>query len=695
MPARHRENHRTGRLGWLRAAVLGANDGIVSTASLLLGVAAASASRADVLVAGMAALVAGAMSMAAGEYVSVRSQADNERAEIENERLELEADAAAECRELTAIYVRRGLEPALARQVAEQLMAHDALGAHARDELGITATMRARPAQAALASASSFAVGAALPLAAAAAAPAAGMIPIVAASSLACLVLLGALAARVGGASVAHGALRVVLWGALAMGVTAAAGLAFKPAAAADTRLERAVAAPSAPAKASGVRLLASGEEALAGLLALADAAERTIDIQQYLIADDATARVVLARVGAAAQRGVRVRILIDDLNAAGLDPLLLRLARHPNISVRLFNPFPVGRFALATRLLGGALDFRRLNHRMHNKLFLADGAVGVAGGRNIGDEYFMRNPKSNFVDLDVVVAGPAARALAASFERFWNSPQAFPAEAVADGAAETPPPAPGAASFDPAVDFIRRGIAAGRLDLTWVPVAVLADRPAKLASEGDPDAEETIADDIAGLMRSARRELVVVSPYFVPGRKGVELMAALRRQGTRVRVITNSLASTDSPFVHVGYARHRAELLRAGVELRELRPLVGMERARSRPFRSAHASLHVKALVIDGTTLFVGSMNMDPRSERINSELGLVIRSGVIARQVLAMVDEVARGSWRVELVDGALRWSALENGAVRTWDAEPEAGRMTRFGLWLASPFAPDELL
>ncbi len=229
MTARHREQHRTGRLGWLRAAVLGANDGIVSTASLLLGVAAASASRADVLLAGMAALVAGAMSMAAGEYVSVRSQADNERAEIENERRELEADAAAECNELTAIYVRRGLEPGLARQVAEQLMAHDALGAHARDELGITATLRARPVQAALASASSFAAGAALPLLAAVAIPA-GIIPAVAASSLFCLGLLGALAAHAGGASVSQGAMRVVTWGALAMAVTSAAGLAFAPA---------------------------------------------------------------------------------------------------------------------------------------------------------------------------------------------------------------------------------------------------------------------------------------------------------------------------------------------------------------------------------------------------------------------------------------------------------------------------------
>ena len=223
----HRERHRTDRIGWLRAAVLGANDGIVSTASLLLGVASANATHAGVMVAGIAGLVAGAMSMAAGEYVSVRSQADSEQAALDLERSELEADSAGERRELTAIYVGRGLDPALARQVAEQLMAHDALGAHARDELGISATLRARPVQAALTSAASFAVGAGVPLLAAAMAPERLLIPAVSAISLMLLALLGGLAARVGGADVKAGAMRVTLWGTLAMGLTAGVGALF------------------------------------------------------------------------------------------------------------------------------------------------------------------------------------------------------------------------------------------------------------------------------------------------------------------------------------------------------------------------------------------------------------------------------------------------------------------------------------
>jgi VIT1/CCC1 family predicted Fe2+/Mn2+ transporter len=223
----NRERHRTGRIGWLRAAVLGANDGILSTSSLVLGVAASHATHSNVLVAGVAGLVAGAMSMAAGEYVSVHSQADTEHAELELERAELKADDKGEHKELTAIYIARGLNPSLAKQVADQLMAHDAIGAHARDELGISETLRARPIQAALTSAGSFAVGAAMPLLVTATTPAAGLIPLVTGTSLVFLALLGGLAARAGGAGVMMGAIRVTFWGALAMALTAGVGSLF------------------------------------------------------------------------------------------------------------------------------------------------------------------------------------------------------------------------------------------------------------------------------------------------------------------------------------------------------------------------------------------------------------------------------------------------------------------------------------
>ena len=227
MPLSHRERHRTERVGWLRATVLGANDGIVSTASLVLGVAAAHATHSNVLLAGVAGLVAGAMSMAAGEYVSVHSQADTEQADLALERTEIKVDNAGEHKELTAIYVDRGLDPSLAKQVTDQLMAHDAIGAHARDELGISDTLSARPIQAALASAGSFAVGAAMPILTVVMAPEASLIPVVSATSLVFLALLGGLAARAGGARIVVGAMRVTLWGALAMGLTAGVGALF------------------------------------------------------------------------------------------------------------------------------------------------------------------------------------------------------------------------------------------------------------------------------------------------------------------------------------------------------------------------------------------------------------------------------------------------------------------------------------
>ncbi|HEX5306928.1 MAG TPA: VIT family protein [Dyella sp.] len=227
MHHRHSERHVTGRMGWLRAAVLGANDGIVSTASLVLGVAAAHASSQNILIAGTAGLVAGAMSMAAGEYVSVHSQADSETAELERERKELETDVEGEHKELAAIYVGRGLDPALAKQVAEQLMAHDALDAHMRDELGITDTLKARPLQAAGASALSFAIGAALPLAVVALAPAGLVLWAVFLTSLGFLAVLGGLAARTGGSPIRVGVMRITFWGALAMAITAGVGMLF------------------------------------------------------------------------------------------------------------------------------------------------------------------------------------------------------------------------------------------------------------------------------------------------------------------------------------------------------------------------------------------------------------------------------------------------------------------------------------
>src|SRR5580692_8962217 len=465
------------------------------------------------------------------------------------------------------------------------------------------------------------------------------------------------------------------------------------------TSLGRLVAGDEAGKNLSGIRLLSSGEEALAALIALADHAERTLDIQYYIIHDDDSSRLLLHHVGLAADRGVRVRILVDDLNTAGEDRRFLHLGQHANIEVRVFNPFPNGRFATWTRFVASATDIRRINHRMHNKLFVADNALAITGGRNIGDQYFTRDQYNNFIDLDVVAAGAIVPELSASFDAFWNSKYAYPIASVASPAgAEPASPPPADAAFVQSADWLEGELESGKVDLTWVPATVLADRPAKIASESSSEEEVTIANDLATLMRSARQELIVISPYFVPGNDGVALFAKLVSEGVHIRILTNSLASTDSPVVHYGYARYRVALLKLGIELSEVRPKLGQKRARFHPFRGSNESLHAKALVIDQKTVFIGSMNMDSRSARFNSELGLVMRSADIARQVTSLLDDIsADGSYKLQLVghSNQIEWSSGEPGSQKTWFIDPETTRSQRFWLKVLAPFAPEELL
>jgi len=443
----------------------------------------------------------------------------------------------------------------------------------------------------------------------------------------------------------------------------------------------------------SGIRLLSSGEDAFDSLIALADHAERTLDIQYYIIRQDESARILLEHVRDAADRGVRVRVLVDDLNTAGEDRHFMHLGQHANIEVRVFNPFPGGRSAIWSRILTSISELPRINHRMHNKLFVADNALAITGGRNIGDEYFTRDKRSNFIDLDVVAAGPIVPQLSASFDAFWNSKYAYPIASVASPVQpEAPPPKQAENESAGDADWLARELDAHSLKLTWVPATVLADRPAKIASETSPDEEVTIANNIAALMRSAQEEVIVISPYFVPGKEGVELMRELVDRGVHIRILTNSLASTDAPLVINGYSRYRVALLKLGVELSEVRPKLGQKRPRFHPFRSSYASLHAKAVVIDQKTVFIGSLNMDKRSARLNSELGLVMRSPEIARQVTSLLDDIsADGSYRLSLDHDRIVWTSGD----QTWHKDPETTRSQRFWPKLLAPFAPEELL
>jgi len=517
----------------------------------------------------------------------------------------------------------------------------------------------------------------------------------------------------------------------------------------------------NAPApEVSGFRLIPSGEEAYATLLTLADRAERTLDLQYFIIASDNSVRELMRHVRAAADRGVRVRMLVDDLHSDGRDLAFLKFSSHKNIDVRLFNPFPGGRMSNVTRYLSGAAEFRRVNRRMHNKAFIADNALAVTGGRNLGAEYFTQNQTTNFVDLDVLAAGPAVRQLSSAFDAYWNSEFAYPVQALAPEPSTAHPPEPKEGSYPPPVTmpdrpagppqhidvptrpinmgsgsakpaseqtisqleqrrnqtdlaspapeqplplkpaprdwFLADQIARGRLRLEWAPAQVIVDRPAKVSGDEVEPGGERLAQTLLRLIDEAKREVVLISPYFVPGKRGIEVAKRLQDRGVRLRVLTNSLAATDAPIVHVGYARYRSQLIDDGVELYELRPTLGDRPKVIGTFRSSQASLHVKSIVVDRSTLFVGSMNIDPRSIGLNTETGLIIRSPVLSEAVAKLFDDSVRDSaYRVTKEDGHLRWTTHENGKEVVVDHEPEVGLGRRTWIQMLAPFTPEELL
>lgn len=477
-----------------------------------------------------------------------------------------------------------------------------------------------------------------------------------------------------------------------------------------STTLGKRVAAAQPQPGLSGLALSISGSDALATLMTLADQAERTLDLQYYLVHNEPSTRALLRHVRAAADRGVRVRLLVDDLNTADNDDAFRRLTEHPKIEVRLYNPLPSGRFSTVTRLLSSLTDMDRVNRRMHNKVYIADNAVAYTGGRNLGDAYFLASDKANFVDLDLVVAGPAVRALSNVFDRYWNSPLAFPVHQLVSGssaAASSADPGqldnapPAEPTFGLPTDALARQLApGGAMKLTWARARMLADDPAKIEALGEVGPDQLMFDDVATLMRSARQELVVISPYLVPGRRGLDLIGELRRRGLAVRVLTSGLASTDAPAVHIGYARYRVPMLKQGVQLYEMRARVDDARlsGAGSGFGRSASRLHAKVVVVDRRWLLIGSMNLDPRSIDLNSEQGLLINSPALAAEALRFFDEMTRhGSYRVELDgDGKLRWVGEKpGGGADQADTEPDTSFWRRFAWRLLSPFAPEEML
>jgi len=459
----------------------------------------------------------------------------------------------------------------------------------------------------------------------------------------------------------------------------------------------------------SGFHLLVSGEEAFIVRAATAEAAQRTLDLQYFIVAGDATATLLLYRALRAAERGVRVRLLVDDVGTSDHDDLLSTLDAHPNIEVRAYNPFSGrGTWGLS-RLLEYLGDGARLNRRMHNKLWIADNAVAVVGGRNLGDAYFAANQDNDFADLDTFVAGPLVREISHSFDAFWNSAAAIPIKTFS---ATPPSPEQLAATLAQlkaradkfretdyakslrATDFGRL-LRGGQLALVSAPAAILHDVPDKTLPQG---AEQPIFSVMRSTILAARREALLISPYFIPSERGVSGLCSLAGKGVRVRILTNSLASTDVPVVHAGYARYRPRLLACGVELHELRP--GAKTTRRG--LSSGASLHAKAVIVDRSALIIGSMNLDPRSRRVNTEVAVRIESPILGEQLGALFDEAVAPdqAFRVELAESgnaaaALVWLGEVDGQSVRLDSEPLAGWWRHFLSGLLASLAPEELL
>jgi cardiolipin synthase C len=467
----------------------------------------------------------------------------------------------------------------------------------------------------------------------------------------------------------------------------------------------------------SGFRLLATGRRALGTRLALIEKAQRTVDLQYYIFADDETGTLVGQALRRAARRGVRVRLLIDDEYTAGESPWLRALDSAPNIELRIFNPFADRRGNLL-RTVEFLREIARLDHRMHNKLLLVDNAAGVIGGRNIENAYFGESTTANYLDLDLLGAGPVVGDLSRRFDAFWNSPWAVPAAALLGpqaSAAELDRALRAAearvAAIDPAawgVDetAIVDGIAAGRPDLAWATAEVLYDPPEKAAGLA-PTAESGIQARLERYAARSGREVLIASPYFVPGEDGMRLMDRARAHGARVAVLTNSLAAADEPVVFVGYARYRPKMLAHGIELYELKPGEKADvPSRLALFRGSSAGLlHAKVLVFDRRDVFVGSFNFDPRSRRLNTEDGLIVHSAELARDAAELLGAfmTLRCSFQVRrapeeagaTLDRGLEWETLDQGRLERYAREPWVGAWRRLLVELASfVMAEDEL-
>ena len=473
----------------------------------------------------------------------------------------------------------------------------------------------------------------------------------------------------------------------------------------------------------SGFRLLPTGLDAFVARWLLIELAERTLDLQYYIFHDDHTGSLVIDRLIAAADRGVRVRMLLDDWGTLEKkDEAVAALDAHPNVEIRVFNPY---RHRTGLGRLGELLtNFTRVNRRMHNKQLIADTTAVVLGGRNIGDEYFEARSDVDFTDLDALTVGAAVAGVSILFDRYWNSPVTYAitelttanpgAEAYAEARASLEEFERAQEGQAYALALRDSGLAqqlrGGTISFTAAEVRVMADDPAKV-ERPDEDRTKNLVPQLLPEFAGLREQLMLVSPYFVPGDKVVESLRRLRERGVRVRVLTNSLASTDEVAVYAGYAKYQRALLEAGIELYEISPAAVREgTARQRHKRDdddphgsgrSRAALHAKVLIFDCRTFFVGSMNLDPRSAFTNTEIGLMIDAPAEAAQLCATLERaLPQGAYRLELRttepgEAQIEWVRIEDGREVRYASEPMASAWQRFKRWFYSLLPIEPLL
>lgn len=457
----------------------------------------------------------------------------------------------------------------------------------------------------------------------------------------------------------------------------------------------------------SGFRLIPNGVACFHARMEMEALAEKTLDVQYFAIQSDDTGRLFIEGLLDAADRGVRVRILLDDSNAVGRDAEIGALTAHPNIELRVFNPFTYRGPLEFMRVAEFALNEKRLNYRMHNKLFVVDNEIALIGGRNIGDAYFAASEKMEFGDYDLLIAGTMVRRLSGSFDAFWNSQLAIPLQnlvvfkptkerldayreslrshhAKMEGSAYTRPANEGG----PVANIL-----SGKRPLIWARAEAIYDSPEKAKVESGEQAGKLLRDRVERAAEAVRSELLFASPYLVPGDEGMSLLTGLRARNVRVRILTNSLQSTDAPITFAAYERYRVPMLEAGIELYEARPQLGapnmpgggsLKSSSSTPF-----ALHAKVFVFDRRQAFIGSMNFDERSRRLNTELGILVDSPELAKEIVERFEAAAKpaNSYVLSLgLPGAtgkpgVLWRTEENGSPIIYDDEPGVDLWDRF--------------